>query len=99
MMELPVSEGLLVVQTQPGGPADVAGIKGGTRRVMVGNYEFFLGGDVIVAVDGKPMRDQNALVNYLMSEKAVGDKLKVTLLRGGKGQPVDVEVALTAVRE
>ncbi len=99
MLNLSVSEGLLVVQTVPGGPAEKAGIRGGTRRVLVGNYEIALGGDVIQAVDGKPVRQETDLTNYLQSQKQVGETLKVTLLRGGQGQPVTVEVPLTAVRE
>lgn len=99
MLKLDVSEGLLVVQTVPGGPAEKAGIRGGSRRVLVGNYEIALGGDVIQAVDGKPVRQETDLTNYLQSQKQVGETLKVTLLRGGQGQPVTVEVPLTAVRE
>lgn len=99
MLKLQVSQGLMVIQTVPGGPADKAGIRGGTRRVLIGNYEIALGGDVITAVDGKAMRQEADLTNYLQSQKKVGDILKVTLLRAGTGQPVTVDVPLTAVRE
>ncbi|PKL76230.1 MAG: hypothetical protein CVV27_11230 [Candidatus Melainabacteria bacterium HGW-Melainabacteria-1] len=99
MLKLKVTEGLLVLQTQPGAPADAAGIRGGSQRVLVGNYEILIGGDVIVAVDGKPMRSPQDLLNYLESQKQVGDSLKVTLLRGGKGQPVTITVSLTAARQ
>lgn len=99
MLNLPAKQGLLVLETANGSPADVAGIKGGTQRVLVGNYEIALGGDVLLAVDGQELSNEQTLLNYLQSQKQVGDKLKITLLRGGKGQPVDVEVSLTATRE
>lgn len=99
MLNLETSQGLLVIEVQPGSPADKAGIRGGNRPVMIGNYEISLGGDVLLAVDGQPMEDQNALQNYLQSQKQVGDHLKVTLKRGGKGNPVTVDVPLTAARE
>lgn len=99
LLNLETSEGLLVMEVKPNGPAAAAGIHGGTRNVMVGNYEIALGGDVILAVDGKTLHDESELLNYLQSQKQVGDTLKVTLKRGGQGQPVTLDVPLTAARQ
>lgn len=98
IFKLPVNQGLMVLRTYPGGSAASAGISGGDRRVVVGNYEIYLGGDVILAVDGVKMHTEQDLSNYLESNKKVGEHVKITLLRGGKGQPVTVDVPLTAVR-
>ncbi|MGV3523211.1 MAG: S1C family serine protease [Candidatus Sericytochromatia bacterium] len=99
MLELSAKQGLLVIEAQPGSAAAQAGIRGGSRRVLVGNYEIALGGDIILAVDGKPMRTDGDLVSYLETQKKLGDTLKVTLLRGGQGQPQTIDVPLNAARE
>ena len=57
---LPVSHGFLVQTVDPGGPAASAGIRGGNRVKMVtlpvgGPAQFLTGGDMIVAIDGKPV--------------------------------------------
>ncbi|HEY9841004.1 MAG TPA: trypsin-like peptidase domain-containing protein [Candidatus Obscuribacterales bacterium] len=98
MLNLQTDHGLMVIQVQPGGPAEAAGIRGGSRTVTVGNYEIALGGDVLLSVDGRPLNNENELINYLQSQKQVGETLKVRLWRPGKGE-MDLEVPLTAVRE
>jgi len=56
-MNIPVDAGLLVLSVAPGGPADVAGIRGGDRIVRMGRYQVPVGGDIIVAVDERPVKD------------------------------------------
>jgi len=99
LMKLPVSEGLLVMQTSPTGAAAQGGIKGGTQRVYIGNYELYLGGDIILAVDGQPVKVENDLLTYLETRKRVGDTIQVTILKGGKGKPLNLTLRLTATRE
>jgi S1-C subfamily serine protease len=96
LMKLNVSSGLLVMQTLPGGAAANGGIKGGNQRVYFGNYELFIGGDIIVAIDGRPIKTERDLSDYLEGQKRVGDQIKVTVLRRGAGQPVDLNLTLTA---
>ncbi|MBF2055182.1 MAG: trypsin-like peptidase domain-containing protein [Candidatus Sericytochromatia bacterium] len=98
VLKMPVSEGLLVVQVAPGGSAQKAGVSGGNRRVYVGNYELYLGGDVLLAVDGKSLRQEQDLLNYLQSNKKLGDTLELTLLKGGQGQPVKLNIPLDTAR-
>lgn len=99
LMKLQVSEGLLVMQTSPTGAAAQGGIKGGTQRVYIGNYELYLGGDIILAVDGQPVKVENDLLTYLETRKRVGDTIQVTILKGGKGKPINLNLRLTATRE
>ncbi len=56
-MEVPVEEGLLVIEAVPGGPADRAGIRGGDRTVRLGNTRIPLGGDIITAINSEPVAD------------------------------------------
>lgn len=99
VLNLPVASGLMVVQTYPGGAAAQAGLKGGNQRVYLGHYEIILGGDIILAVDGQEVRTENDLINYLETRKKVGDTLQLTVLKGGQGQPVQINVRLMAQRD
>ena len=59
---LPADYGLLIVQVIPGGSADQAGLHGGTERAYLGNIPIMLGGDLIVAIDGEKVEDEQDLV-------------------------------------
>ena len=88
---LPAQEGLLVQTTTKGGPAAEAGIKGGDRVAQAGMRRFYIGGDVITAIDGQKVTTQLD-VNLALNKKRPGDEVKVSLFRGGK--KIDIEVKL-----
>jgi S1-C subfamily serine protease len=79
--------GALVMRVLPGSPAEKAGLRA-TRRTTTGRISL---GDVIVAVDGEPVRKANDLFDLLASHKA-GDTVTLTIERSG--QTTDVKVAL-----
>ena len=91
---LPVDQGVLVAQLARGGPAEVAGVRGAQQEVIVGNSRVLAGGDIITALDGNPIGDWNALLEYLELHKAVGDAITLSLLRDG--QPLTVQATLGA---
>jgi S1-C subfamily serine protease len=93
---LPANYGLLVVQVIPGGSADQAGLRGGTERAYLGNIPITLGGDLIVAIDGEKIEDEDDLVQIMNNHRA-GDTVKVTIYRGKK--KMDVSVSLAEARE
>ena len=95
-MGLPADNGLLIVQVVPGGAADRAGLHGGTERAYLGNIPIMLGGDLIVAIDGQPVQDQQALGQVMNSHRA-GDTVRMTIYRGKK--KMDVNVSLGEARE
>ena len=95
-MGLPVDYGLLIVQVIPGGSADQAGLRGGTERAYLGNTSIMLGGDLIVAIDGEKVEDEDALAQMMNNHRA-GDTVKVTIYRNKK--KLDVSVALGEARE
>jgi S1-C subfamily serine protease len=68
--------GLLVVMVAEGGPAERAGL---------------LVGDILVAIEGKPIAATTDVLPALDAEK-VNKPVKVRLLRGGKAMDVDVVV-------
>jgi S1-C subfamily serine protease len=93
---LPVDYGLLVIGVVPGSSADQAGLKAGTERAYLGNIPIMLGGDLIVAIDGEKIQDQDDLTQTMNNHRA-GDSVKVTIYRGKK--KVDVDVLLGEARQ
>jgi len=66
--------GVLVSFVQPGGPGDKAGLKAG---------------DIIVSIDGRPIKDGDDLVNDIAVRKP-GSSAKLGFLRSGKEQSASV---------
>jgi S1-C subfamily serine protease len=95
-MGLPVDFGLLVVKVTAGGAAEHAGLRGGTERAYLGNTPIMLGGDLIVAIDGENVQDQQDLAQMMNAHRA-GDAVKVTIYRGK--QKMDLSVTLGEARE
>ncbi|HSM77666.1 MAG TPA: trypsin-like peptidase domain-containing protein [Bryobacteraceae bacterium] len=86
---LPSAGGLLILEIVPGSAAEDAGLRGGNRTVIVGNYELTVGGDLITAIDGKPVQRQDDL-SRAMARKRAGDTLSLTVIRGGQTRTVKV---------
>jgi S1-C subfamily serine protease len=95
-MGLAADYGLLIVQVVPGGSADRAGLRGGTERAYLGNIPIMLGGDLIVAIDGKDVQDQQDL-SQLMNSHRAGDSVRITIYRGK--HKMDINVTLGEARE
>lgn len=93
-LKLPVKQGVLIERVAPGGPAAQAGIRGGTRSVLAGLQELRIGGDILVAVDGKAVTTQVDL-NLLLNRAQPGDTVTLTIIRAGK--QFDVQVKLGEV--
>ena len=72
-------KGVAVLKVEPGSPAEAAGL----RPARPGADGSIIPGDIIVAVDGKPVDNVARLVNRL-DEHKVGDVIKLTVQREGK---------------
>src|SRR5262249_28141004 len=88
---LPAQEGLLVQTTTRNGPAAQAGIKGGDRVAQAGMRRFYVGGDVLTAIDGQKITSR-VDVDLMLNKKRPGDDLSVTPFRGGKKMDVKVKL-------
>ena len=88
-MGLAADHGLLIIQVVSGGSADRAGLHGGTERAYIGNIPITLGGDLIVAINGTDVQDQQDLAQMMNNHRA-GDTVRVTIYRGKKKMEVNV---------
>jgi len=82
---LPVDKGILVSKVTPGGQAARAGLQGGSpnQAVRYGQSILYLGGDIVVAINGVEVGALSDLYSALESSKP-GDQVRVTVVRGSK---------------
>jgi len=90
-MDLPEDQaGVLVEQVADGSPADQAGLRGSDQAATVDGQPVMIGGDVIIAIDGKAVESMDDLGPLLQTYKA-GDQITLTILRNGE----QIELTLT----
>jgi len=82
------TSGAYVMGVTPGGPAEKAGLVGGTKPTSINGL--YSGGDLIVAVDGKPVLIYGDIISYIFLHKSPGDTITLTVVRNG----VEKEVPL-----
>jgi len=78
------AEGVVIVRTVPGSPAERAGLRG--IDADAGTV-----GDVIVAVEGVPVRRLSDLIDQLERVRVPG-KIQLTVQRGGASRTISVEI-------
>ena len=89
--KLPVTEGLLISQTRRNGFAEKAGIRQGSEPVRYGSSVIYLGGDILVMVNGLKVATLADLYSSLESNKP-GEQVEIEVIRTGK--PVKLKVTL-----
>jgi S1-C subfamily serine protease len=79
----------MTVSVAPNSPAARAGIRPAQRQVILCNRRIPIGGDVIVAMDGKPVVDPKQFLLEIDKHRA-GDQVKVTILRDNQREDIVV---------
>ena len=79
-----VTYGWLVVQVASGGPADDAGLRGGTSQVTVAGVTFTVGGDVVIALEGTRIKGIDDLSTFLEENTSPDQTLDMTIIRNGE---------------
>ncbi len=89
--DLPVDQGVLISDVVEDGNADRAGLRGGERSqaVRYGSTIIYLGGDIIVEVDGTPVRSLENLYEALEDNRP-GEEVTVEYIRGGRRRETSV---------
>ncbi|HSD83799.1 MAG TPA: trypsin-like peptidase domain-containing protein [Anaerolineae bacterium] len=89
-LKLPTIKGVVIASVVDGGPAERAGLKGGTRQVTVRGLPVRAGGDIIIAIDGDAVNSFEEMIAYLAARKQVGQTVTVTIIRGTETLQVPV---------
>ena len=92
-IDLPVKEGLLVSEVDEKSNAYKAGLKGGTEAVRFTRTSqiFYIGGDIITAINGTPV-SSSADYNSVLENTKPGDTAIVTVIRGS--ERIDLKIVL-----
>lgn len=88
---LPLASGFLVEEVLPHSPAAVAGLRAGGRIVVVGDRPYTLGGDIITAVNGKPVQSPSQIAHILLASRP-GQVLRLTVYR--QGREIEISILL-----
>ncbi len=78
---LPQTQGAYILSLAAGSPADRAGLRAADPNTG-------RGGDLVIAVDGRPVRNFDELNAYLVFYTAPGQTIEMTVLRNGKALTV-----------
>ena len=89
---LPSQGGLLIQEIARDSAAASAGLQGPRQSVVVGNTELYVGGDLILAIDGHPA-DRPDAISRSINSKRPGDTVELTVLRNGKQLKVRVQLS------
>ncbi|MBZ0301171.1 MAG: trypsin-like peptidase domain-containing protein [Anaerolineae bacterium] len=83
-LNLPVEAGVLVDRVTIGSPADKAGLQGGQRLEQVRGRAICAGGDIIIAVNGRFVKNLDELVAYLVVHSKPNDVVTLLIVRDGE---------------
>jgi S1-C subfamily serine protease len=84
-------DGGAAIQTVvPDSPAAEAGLRPGEDVVRLEGLQFARGGDVVVAIDGRPVRSTEDLVRIVAGQLYPGQEVELTVVRDGERVTVTV---------
>lgn len=88
-LKLPADQrGAYIAEVTPNGPAQRAGLRGATDTVSVSNRAVDVGGDVVTAIDSRPVRSFDDLLLYVALEARPDQEVTLTVIRDGRLQEV-----------
>jgi S1-C subfamily serine protease len=91
-LNLPESGGLLIQQVDSGSPAASAGLRGASRVIRFGLFnQLGIGGDLIEAIDGKPVESEQSLTQAIMQKRG-GESIVLTIYRDSATRKVTVKL-------
>jgi S1-C subfamily serine protease len=84
IMELEDTIGFLIITVVEDSPASKAGLIGSEETIEVEGIDYFVGGDIILSVDGVDVRKIDDILIHLQRAKTVGDEMVLDILRDNK---------------
>ncbi|MEM3551950.1 MAG: trypsin-like peptidase domain-containing protein [Candidatus Bathyarchaeia archaeon] len=91
-MGVNVTYGWLITQVTSGGPAANAGLRGGTKQVLIAGEYVPIGGDIIIAINGTKITNMDALSTYLEENTTPEQTISLTIVR--KNQTLTIPLIL-----
>jgi len=91
-MDTSITYGWLIVQVVSGGPADEAGLRGGTQQVLFAGEWIAMGGDIIIAINETRIANLDDLLTYLEEHTSPGQIINVTIVRDSQIMALAVEL-------
>ena len=90
VLNLKDAVGFLVITVVEDSPAFQAGLIGSEKTIEVDGVNYPVGGDVILAVDGKEVRKIDDILVHLQRAKSVGDEMVLEILRDGRSTNITI---------
>ena len=84
------TKGFLVTSITKGSPAEKADLREGTTTKTNNGRDFEVGGDIILKIDNRDVTKIDDILAYLESQKHVGDKIHLTILRDNTIRELDL---------
>jgi S1-C subfamily serine protease len=92
VMDADITYGWLIAEVASGGPADNAGLQGGTEQVRIGEERVVIGGDIIIAINGTRITGIDDLSAYLEEYTLLGQTIDLTIVRDNETITVSLEL-------
>jgi S1-C subfamily serine protease len=89
----PVRYGAVITSVRPDSPAVRAGLRGGSDEREYNGSAFTFGGDVVVAIGDRPVRNAADVVRAVTERLRPGQTVNITIVRGGARRTVPVTLA------
>jgi S1-C subfamily serine protease len=93
-MQINITYGWLITSLISGGPAEAAGLRGGTQQAQIGSSAIAIGGDIIIAMNGTHIINGDALSAYLEERTEPDQSLTLTIKRDGIPAPFNITLTL-----
>jgi len=84
--------GALIEEVERGSAADRAGLRAGKKEIRLNGLVVRAGGDVIVAIDGTPVRRASDVIRIVAQRLLPGEAVRFEIMRGGRRLVVPVKL-------
>lgn len=91
LMDTDFTYGWLITQVVDEGPADKAGLRGGTEQAQTIEGTVIIGGDTIIAIEGTRIVNGDDLLTYLEEYTLPGQTVELTIVRNNQTMILPVE--------
>jgi S1-C subfamily serine protease len=91
-MGIDITYGWLIASVTSGGPADDAGLQGGTEQIQLNNELVVVGGDIIIAINGARITSIDDMSAYLEEYTLPGETINITIIRDNQTDNVALEL-------